>query len=221
MTYSEIQKGMDLYIPKSTLSIWCQGVTLPLWYEEKVRELNKSSLTKAQRYAWAQIKRKRELFLEAVSREAKSILKRFNQDGLKIALAMLYLGEGAKWRSHSGLVLGNSDPEVICLYISLLRECYKIETHKLKCRVSYRADQNIHELENYWSKITGITQENFYKTKPDPRTIGKRTLNPDYKGVCVIHCAGAHIQLELEMIAKLLLQEIRARSLVAKRLHGM
>ena len=33
----------------------------------------------------------------------------------------------------------------------------------------------------------------------------------DYKGVCVIMCAGAHIQLELDMIAKQLLEKIKGR----------
>lgn len=38
-----------------------------------------------------------------------------------------------------------------------------------------------------------------------------------YKGVCVITCAGSHIQLELEEIAKLLLEKLRAHSSVVER----
>ena len=87
----------------------------------------------------------------------------------------------------------------------------------LKCRVSYRTDQNINEIEEYWSTITNISRENFYKTKPDPRTKGKKTKKVDYKGVCVLTCAGAKIQLELEEIAKLLLRKLRAHSSVAER----
>ena len=216
-TYSEIQKTLGISMPKSTLSSWCQNIVLPDWYNAKIRELNNKSFTKAQTMAWASIKRKRELYLKEVRKEASAILKKFNKEGLKVALAMLYLGEGTKWKGHSGLSLGSSDPNIILLYMSLLKKCYKIRPKVLKCRVSYRADQNINKLEEYWSTITNIPRENFYKTKPDPRTKGKKTKKVDYKGVCVLSCAGAKIQLELEEIAKLLLKKLRAHSSVAER----
>jgi len=195
-------------MPKSTLSNWCQNIVLPIWYNKKIEELNRKSFTKAQAMAWASTKKKRELYLKGVRKEASTILKKFNQEGLKIALAMLYLGEGAKWKSHSGLSLGSSDPHIILLYMALLKKCYSIETRALKCRISYRADQDINELEKYWSTVTAISRENFYKTKPDPRTKGKKTKKSDYKGVCVLTCAGAKIQLELEEITKLLYRKL-------------
>ncbi|MBI2624780.1 MAG: hypothetical protein HYW70_00355 [Candidatus Nealsonbacteria bacterium] len=216
-TYTEIRQVLGISIPKSTLSNWCHDVILPNWYTAKIRDINHKSFTKAQTMAWASMRRKRELFLNQVRREAKWVLKKFNPEGLKIVLAMLYLGEGAKWKGHSGLLLGSSDQTIVLLYISLLEKCYKIKPSQLKCRISYRADQNIHKLEKYWSNITGVPKENFYKTKPDPRTKGKKTKNNDYKGVCVITCAGSHIQLELEEIAKLLLEKLRAHSLEEKR----
>lgn len=207
-TYTEIRQALNLSTPKSTLSSWCQGVILPNWYADKIRKFNRKSLKKAQVMAWTSIKRKRALFLDKVRQEATKVIKKLNLENLKIVLAMLYLGEGTKWKSHSGLMLGSSDPQIILLYISLLEKCYKIKLNQLKCRISYRADQNIYKLEKYWSGITGISKENFYKTKPDPRTVGKETKKTDYKGVCVISCAGSHIQLELEEIAKLLLKKI-------------
>lgn len=210
-TFTEIRKSLNLSMPKSTLSNWCQGVTLPNWYAARIKKLNSESLKKAQTIAWASVRRKRELFLNEVRREAIKVIRKFNLENLKIVLAMLYLGEGAKWKSHSGLMLGSSDPQIILLYISLLKKCYGIKRNQLKCRISYRADQNIAELENYWSVIAGIPKDNFYKTKPDPRTIGKKTERTDYRGVCVISCAGSHIQLELEEIVKLLLNKFKLR----------
>ena len=216
-TYSEIQKILGISMPKSTLSDWCQNVVLPDWYNAKIQELNNKNFAKVQAIAHASIKRKRELYLKEVRKEASAVLKKFNTKGLKVALAMLYLGEGTKWKSHAGLSLGSSDPDIILLYIYLLKKCYKIEPQILKCRVSYRADQNINELEEYWSTVTNISRENFYKTKPDPRTKGKKTKKLDYKGVCVLTCAGAKIQLELEEISKLLLKKLRAYSSVVER----
>ena len=54
-----------------------------------------------------------------------------------------------------------------------------------------------------WSKATGLNKNQFYKTKPDARTIGKPTRNKNYKGVCVISCAGTKIQVELKEISKM------------------
>jgi hypothetical protein len=118
-TYSEIQQSLNISKPKSTLSNWCQGVILPNWYATKIRDLNHKNFTKAQVMAWASIRHKRELFLNKVRREATGVLKKFNLKSLKTVLAMLYLGEGAKWKGHSGLLLGSSDPQIILLYISI------------------------------------------------------------------------------------------------------
>lgn len=206
-TYSEIIKAINLNIPKSTLSKWCENVDLPEWYQEKIDRLNNVNLNKAQQYAHAQLQKKREERTAEIKAEAKRVFKNFKKDNLKIILSMLYLGEGAK--SQSRLMLGNSDPNVIVLYLFLLERCYGLDRKNFGCRISYRADQDIHKLEKYWSQQTGIPLSRFYKTKPDPRTIGKKTQNEDYKGVCVITCAGAHIQLELELLSRLLLERLK------------
>ena len=65
------------------------------------------------------------------------------------------------------------------------------------------------ELQEYWSRAAGIPLENFYKSIPDPRTVGKPTKDGNYKGVCVIMGGSTAIQLELEMIPKLILEKIR------------
>ena len=206
-TYLEIQKILKTSIPKSTLSYWCSDIPLPLNFQRRIRDYNKFNLNKARTIALGVIKTKRERYLKDLEDRNLYLLKKLDKDVLKIALSMLYFGEGTKWKSHSGLFLGNSDPNLIKLYLKLLKSCYKINTDRLRCRISYRADQNINELQEFWSKITKIPLTHFYKTKPDPRTVGKKTRKKDYKGVCVILCTKAtEIQLELETIAKLIVK---------------
>jgi len=211
-TYSEILKVIKLDIPKSTISGWCSNIELPQWYQNKIDELNKSSLTKAQKMSLVANNAKRERIISEIVKEAKIITKSLkDKNMLKVILAILYLGEGSKWKSHRGLSLGSSDPTIIKLYISLLRLCYGISVKSLRCRISYRADQSINDLQKFWSHVTSIHAKNFYKTIPDPRTVGKPTRKKDYKGVCVITCAGTHIQLELQAIPDLVLKEITGR----------
>lgn len=206
-TYSEIMNILGIKLPKSTVAWWCRNTPLPSWYWGRLEKINKNNREKAQKAAWLANKEKQERFLSKLIKDNKILKdKTKDRDILKIILAILYLGEGAKWKTHRGLQLGSSEPNIINLYIKLLNRCYGIKPNQLKCRISYRADQNLGTLEKFWSETTNIPLANFYKSKPDPRTIGKITKNKDYKGVCVVSCAGTHIQLELEEIPRIILK---------------
>ncbi len=206
-TYNEITQKIGVEIAKSTLSNWCRGVNLPKGYKDKVAKLNKTSLIKARVASFVSNQIKKERFFKEIFLKNKQLIEKSkDKDVLRIMLSFLYLGEGSKWKSHRGLMLGSSDPNIIKIYVRLLRLCYGFKAFSLKCRISYRADQDLRKLESYWSKITSIPLSNFYKTKPDPRTIGKATKRVDYKGVCVIMCSGTSIQLELEEIPKMILK---------------
>jgi hypothetical protein len=103
-------------------------------------------------------------------------------------------------------MLGSSDVNIIKLFLRLLDICYKINKNLIKCRISYRADQNINALTQYWSKAINVPVKNFYKTIPDPRTINHKTKKTDYKGVCVIHILqSSKIQLELKIISEIIM----------------
>lgn len=204
-TYTEIKNILNVQIPKSTLSYWCKNITMPGWYKKKVENLNNKNRHRGREIAILKKKIQLENLLYQIHKENLYLLKKFkDKDVKKMLLAMLYLGEGAKWKSHRGLYLGSSDPKIIQLYMHLLSKCYGIGAEKIKARVCYRADQNLNSLQKFWSRITSIPTKKFYKTKPDPRTIGKVTKNKDYMGVCSLTCAGTKIQLELDAIAKIL-----------------
>lgn len=206
-TYSEIMRVLGIKMPKSTLSNWCSNVTLPEWYHDKINQLNAQNFSKVRKIAMTANKLKQKVLLDELAETNRYLKDKLgSNDVLKMLLAVLYLGEGSKWRSHRGLMLGSSDPNIIRLYIRLLQLCYGITPEKLSCRVSYRADQDIRLLEKYWAHVTSISLKNFYKTIPDPRTVGRPTKQKDYKGVAVISCAGTRIQLELEMIPKIILE---------------
>ena len=206
-TYSEIMKELNIRLPKSTISDWCKDVSLPKWYQMKIDKLNKRNLTKGQQMALVSNRIKRETFLKSLFDKNRNIVNKVkDKDILRALLSILYLGEGSKWKSHSGLILGSSDPLIIRLYLKLLELCYGLKPKKLKCRISYRADQNLGQIQKYWSHVSGIPLKNFYKTIPDPRTVGKPTKKKEYQGVCVINGGGSAIQLELEKIPEIIFE---------------
>ena len=205
-TYGEIRKILGKSVAKSTLSHWLRDLVLTEIQQRKLEGRVASKIARAQIKGWAASKKKRQQYIKLlVTRNRYLLPLTKKRDVAKIALAMLYLGEGAKWQSHPGLHLGSSDPEIIKIYIKLLKKCYGISGEILRARISYRADQDLSKLTAFWSRMTKIPRHHFYKTKPDPRTIGKKTMKENYRGVCQITCAGTEIQLQLDIIARMFL----------------
>jgi hypothetical protein len=201
-TYLEIQKILKVFIPKSTLSSWCQNVKLPKEYQDRIQKIVLNNAKKGREIALVVNRVKREKYLKSIIKRNKhlsTILK--NKDTSKIALAMLYLGEGSK-NQRGSLMFGNSDPFIISLFLHLLRYCYDINESKFRCTLQCRADQNIKKLEKFWFKITRIPLSQFYKARIDPRTIGKKSKKLDYKGVCRIDYFSADLFWELKQIIK-------------------
>lgn len=203
-TYSEIQEVLKISIPKSSLSYWCKGIKLPKEYYKRIQKIILNNTQRGLAVALAVNRVKREKYLRSVferNRYLATILK--DKDTAKIALVMLYLGEGSKTRRGS-LQFGNSDPFIISLFLHLLRYCYNIDESKFRCTLQCRADQNIKKLEKLWSRITKIPLSQFYKARVDPRTIGKPSKKLDYKGVCCIDYFSADLFIELMQIPEII-----------------
>lgn len=199
-TYAEIKKILKTNIPKSTLSYWSKGIALPLFYHKKIGLLNKKNMAVGRKIAIMANKIKREKYVSEIRNCIKHLPTKLREkDTAKIALAMLFLGEGSK-KAHATVMFGNSDPMAIKLFLSLLRYCYKINESKFRCTLQCRADQDIKKLERFWLQVTNIPSQQFYKAKIDPRTIGKPTKKPDYKGVCRIDYFSGDVFMELKQI---------------------
>lgn len=196
-TYGEIQKKLNQHIAKSTMSNWCKKIILTQTQQKRITQLINRNITKGRAAALVANKIKRHKYLQSVAARVHHINKIIkNRDVAKIALAMLYLGEGSK-TTRGTLIFGNSDPNVIKLFLGLLRFIYNLDEKKFRCTVQCRADQNTKKLERFWTKITKIPLKQFYKSRIDPRTIGKPTKNINYKGVCKIDYFSADLFHEI------------------------
>lgn len=200
-TYAEIQAEVG-YIPKSSLAYICKNVDPGREYTARLKQINRANLLSARKLALEAKALSMVKKAEFAREEAYRIVRSHKEvDRDKVALAILYLGEGRKSNSYKGLSLGGSDPTTLRIYLSLLEKCYKISKREVRAAVQYRADQSLDNLMQYWKQQLGLAPKQFYGTKPDPRTVGKPTKRLDYKGVCVVTCRGADIQVELAMIA--------------------
>lgn len=204
MTYAEILKELKIDIPKATMSGWCNSVKMPKEYPEKLKALNKSNLFMGRKISLRNRARLRDEFYTKLEIKNKGLLSFFasNLKVRKITLAVLYLAEGSK-SARGSLMFGNSDPQIIKMFVNLLRECYKIDESKFRCTVQCRADQNISKLEDFWVDVTMIPREQFYNARVDKRTVGIPSKKPDYNGVCRIDYFSSAIDLELKHIAQM------------------
>ncbi|OGM95402.1 hypothetical protein A2524_04310 [Candidatus Wolfebacteria bacterium RIFOXYD12_FULL_48_21] len=203
-TYNEINKALDTFIPKSTISYWFKNITLSKKQKERIDGNISKNIKLAQKKALLVNKKNRQNYLLSIHNRVKHLdATLLNRDVAKIALAMLYLGEGSK-TNRGSLMFGNSDPEIIKLFLRFLRECYILDESKFRCTVQCRADQNVKKLEKFWSNSTKVPLRLFYKAQVDSRTIGKASKKVNYKGVCRIDYFSADIFNELIEVSRVI-----------------
>lgn len=85
-----------------------------------------------------------------------------DQEKLKIAGAMIYWGEGTK--SGNSVVLSNTNPKMIKLFLKFLREICGISEKRLRVVLHRYPDQNKDVLKKYWMNITKIPSSQFSKS---------------------------------------------------------
>lgn len=76
---------------------------------------------------------------------------------------MLYWAEGYKTSKANGVDFANSDPDMVRLFVKYLRKTYVLDENRLRAYVYCYEDQNIEELEKFWSKVTEIPVSQFTK----------------------------------------------------------
>lgn len=202
-SYSDIMGVLS--IPKSTLSYWLSSVELTSNQREKLSKNVNKKLQLTRQKSIAGYKKKREEYFAGIENRNKHFIKTLNtnKNTAKLVLSALHLGEGAKNRRGS-IQFGNSDQGIIKLFMKLMRQCYPIDEAKFRCTVLCRANQDTSRLEKFWHHTTGISKKNFYKTRIDPRTIGRPSRKLDYKGVCVINYLSASIYHDLLVLGKIM-----------------
>ncbi len=202
-TYLEIVLNIKKPIPKSTLSNWCRDINTSPFYGQRIAERMLKGGELGREKSWRIRKQTRTAYLAEIKKRYKKYPEKLaNKDFAKVVLAALYMAEGSKAKTR--LTFGNSDPNIIKLFLKLLRKCFPITESKFRCTLQCREDQDINGLEHFWSLVTNIPFAQFYKARIDPRSKGKKSKKVDYKGVCRIDYFSAHMYNEIMTIADLL-----------------
>lgn len=205
-TYPMIEKKIG--VVRATLGGWFKNLELPEVACERILERKRVNLERHRIKALQALRKRRAKDLENVYIEAGHGLSlvKFDLPTIEVFLAMLYLGEGFKRRSTIGL--GNSNADIMSIYIKMLRRVYKVNENQLTCYLHLRFDQDPEKERRYWSQVLNIGEDRFRKSQFDKRTKGSKTWE-SYHGVCCVYCNCAKIEKRLTALQKLLVEKIK------------
>lgn len=164
--YSEISYKLNISIPKSTLSYWLNGISIP---EDRALVL-KSRYVKTNKGALAN-KMKRMQEVETIRESSKDRYKKLKNDPLFLAGLALYWGEGSK---SNTVAITNSDPTLIKFGFIWISRFLGLGPQKARCYLVLHSDQNEQNALKYWSDLLGISKEQFGKVYIKPSGAVKR-----------------------------------------------
>jgi len=206
--FSIVKIEKKLGIARSTLSGWLKEITLTPKQKNNLINARKLGLKKARTEAVRWHNAQKNKRLREAKHGAAETLSKIDADDINIielALAFLYLGEGAKKSPQTAL--GSSDPNILKFFLSAIKKIYGLDIKKLRYELYLRADQKPDEIKNFWSKTLKVPPENFRWINVDKRTKGIKTYS-GYKGVCSVQCGHVAIQRKLINLADLFSQKI-------------
>ena len=202
-SYSEIMSL--LRVPKSTLSSW-----LGKKFAHFTKEQQDVHLAKIRKIALAAVQKRIKKRDEEVSRSVGKEVAGYpikNPGFLKTILGMLYWAEGAKYKGVSGLKIVNTDPDLLRLYITLLRKCYKINEDKFRIRLHLHYYHNKGRARKFWSDVLGIPESRPVAVFVKKRSRSKR-FRKNFMGICFVNYCDSSIRREILEINRQLLKKL-------------
>lgn len=183
-------------VAKSTVSSWVKGIKLN---DEAIARIEKRSEKGVQK-ALLTNKIKRENVLKEIE-----LLTKLNIDSIhfdknihKLLCALLFWCEGEKRFSYVAFI--NSDPILTGTFLKLLRSSFEIDERKFRLCLHLHSYHNEEKQKKFWSKITGISQKQFYKVYK--KNNGNKNVRENYPGCASIRYYDYKIALELGSIYK-------------------
>lgn len=190
--YSFNEMSRLLNVAKSTVSSWTRSVPLSDKARLRIRDLGDKGRQKAKET----IRHKQTLTLDNIKNNCGVMVnKKYGLDDYKLFLTLLYWGEGAKTKQR--VIFINSDPDMIRMYLWLLRKSFSIKEERLKGLLHLHEYHNREEMVSFWSKITGIPKNNFSIYNKSHTGINKK---PGYKGCLSIRYGDSRIIKEIFII---------------------
>jgi len=199
-SYAEI--SVKVNVSKSTAYNWTKDIILSSNAKKRLTKLKLRGAQKgAKKSKYKTLKMKKEM-VEKGQLALKDIS--FSKSLLKVLCSFLYWGEGNKSGSYVAFI--NSDPKMIKVFMSSLRQSFKLDESKFRVLVHIHEYHHEENICSFWSEVTGISLSQFSKSYLKPHT--KKRRKPDYKGSARIRYYDVRIVRELQALYNVVAQEV-------------
>lgn len=181
-SYSEICERFG--VAKSTLHYWVGDMPIP----GKISNKKRKHLKRIQVLGAEANKQKRLKRVGKIKKEVKDYLDEvdFSDFSKKAMLSFLYWAEGTKSGKSGMVMFSNTDPKLMLVFITLLRECYAVDEENFRARIFVHYYHNVGEVKKYWSDLLDIPLSKFYKTHKKARSKNKR-FRKNMGGICHLY----------------------------------
>ena len=167
----------ELKVAQSSVSLWVRDIILTRAQEKELSENGRSvaSIEKRRKSRIANTLVRHQRVID----HAKKELPTLSPKELLLVGTALYWGEGGKTKKGMARI-ANADPEVIRFMMRFFREIFSVPENKFRGHVHTFSHANKLQAERYWSEVSGIPRNQFYKTytKPSKAGAGKRDSLP-------------------------------------------
>ncbi len=178
--YSYTQIKDELGVGKGTLSAWLRDMPLSDSRLRELRDYSQIRIEKTRETKRRKKEERRSLVYKKVSYDIEH-----SKSSEFVAGFYLYWGEGTKTSEYS-ISLTNSDPSVIRCFVEWVG-LLGVDKDILKIKLHTYDDQQEDDLKIFWSNVSGVPIENFYKTYKKKTLAGRKTYKGMFPyGTCVI-----------------------------------
>ena len=181
LTYNEILKKIP--VAKSTLSLWLREVGLARPQLQRISEKRKA----AQKTGAAAKRRIRVERTQRIHDMARKEIGNLSKRELYLVGATLYWAEGSKAKPHSvstGVDFGNTDPEMIRLFLFWLRTVLQISSDRIHSSLylNINHQHRLPEVVRHWEEITKMKIRYVYYKKHNPKKTYRKNISDTYFG---------------------------------------
>ncbi|MBU1092669.1 hypothetical protein KJ836_03290 [Patescibacteria group bacterium] len=182
--YSLREISEQLFIAKSTASLWTQNVEMPKSALKRLESRVKKCVIISSQKHIATTNAERDMFFGKAMKKIKNRFPNISVDESKFYTTLIYWCEGAK-STDNVIKFANSDPKLVLFFLAVFRKGFGLKLEKFKAILHLHEYHNEKQQIKFWSKITGIPIDQFYHSYHKPHT-GKR-IKPDYPGCITIN----------------------------------
>ncbi len=133
-------------------------------------------------------------------------IKNIEVENAKILAAIIYGCEGSKYPATNKLELTNSDPNLLKVFIKLLRKSFILDEAKLRVHLQIHDIHDFKSVKSFWSDLLDIPKKQFIKPTITKVRGGKHRRI--YHGTCSIRYHDYRLQLKVIGIYEALLKKL-------------